>query len=157
MDLRSRFAAVSIAAALAAAGSLLSSPAMAEGTVTACHWINGEYFDTYTCDDPTDAVTSVDIVDCWALPVSPRSFARIRTADGWVPAPEVTVKVRESEKCAEGYPYRTVVTIPGTMLAEMVPTRVQLVMPRSANAKRATVIYAACLMPEDAVDWCPKR
>ena len=158
MSLKSR----SVGAALAAAGvvasaSLLAPTAAADGPVAACHWINGEYYQTYSCDEPTDGVDTLDIVDCWNFPVSDRSFVQVKTTDGWSRSAEVTVKARGSRGCPEGYPYRTVVSIPGSMLEEMVPTRVQLVMPRTSVYKRTKETYVACLMPEGSLDWCPRR
>lgn len=158
MSLKSR----SVGAALATAGLVASAVAVApmaaaEGPVAACHWINGQYYQTYSCDEPADGVDTLDIIDCWKLPVSDRSFARVKGDDGWARSSDVTVTVRESKKCPEGYPYRTVVSIPGTLLDEMVPTRVQLVMPRTSVAKRMKETYVACLMPEGAIDWCPRR
>lgn len=158
MGMRTRATAVLAGGAAAAiVGSGLVFPAQAEGAAIACHWINGEYYETYTCDDPVDAVESVEIVDCWKLPVSTSSFARLRTAEGWQRSADVTVKVGQSRKCGEATPYRTVVTIPGALLQEMTPMRVQLVMPLTVTTKRKTETYAACLMPEDAEDWCPRR
>lgn len=158
MFVRSRaVVGMSVGAAVAAIGFGVASPAQAEGRQAACHWINGAYWDSYTCEEPVEVVESVQIVDCWKLPVSESSFARIRSAEGWQRSTEITVAVRESRKCGESTPYRTEVTIPGSLLQEMVPLRVQLVMPGNATTLRKTEVYAACLMPEDAEDWCPRR
>lgn len=148
-----------VSAAMSAGGAVVATPALADGDVVACHWVNREYFQTYTCEEPVAVVESLDIADCWKFPVSDRSFVRLKTDEGWVRSSEITVSVREgSRKCEdEAYPHRTVVTIPGALLEEMVPTRVQLVMPRTSVTQRHTVSYAACLMPDEAVDWCPRR
>ncbi len=162
----SRRVAALTALALAAAGAVAAVPARAEGPVAACHWIDREYSTTYTCDDAVGTVQRVQIIECWKYPVPARTYVRVKTDAGWVPNPEVTVGVRGSKGCAEPYPYRTVVTIPASLLAEMAATRVRLTMPRgevvlpdgtTRTIGKTVVTYGACLMPEDAGDWCPER
>ena len=154
------------ALALAAAGAIAAVPARAEGPVAACHWIDREYSTTYTCDDPVETLQALEIVECWKYPAPARTYVRIKTETGWVRNSEVTVGVRGSKGCAEPYPYRTVVTIPSSLLAEMTATRVRLTMPRgevvlpdgtTRTIGKTVVTYGACLMPEDAGDWCPER
>lgn len=152
--------------ALMVGSLLIAAPARAEGPVAACHWIDREYSQTYTCEDPVDAVESLEIVDCWKYPAPARTYVRQKTGSGWSRNPEITVKVTGSKGCSDPYPYRTVVTIPGELLAEMATTRVRMTMPRhevelpdgTIQAVGKTVVtYGACLMPEDASDWCPER
>ncbi len=165
MSSRSRVA-TSVALALVAGAVLTAVPARAEGLVAACHWIDPEYSETYTCEDPAAAVEVLEIVECWKYPPPSRTYVRQKTEAGWVRNPELTVKVRGGKGCSDPYPYRTVVTIPGSLLAEMSATRVRLTMPRSdvllpdgttVTIGKTVVTYGACLMPEDAGDWCPDR
>ena len=160
-----RFVAVA-AAALVASGALATAPASAEGPVAACHWIDREYSATYTCEEPAETVAALEIIECWKYPAPSRTYVRQKTDAGWVRNAEITVSVRGSKGCAEPYSYRTVVTIPGSLLAEMAATRVRLTMPRSdvvlpdgttRTIGKTVVTYGACLMPEDAGDWCPER
>jgi hypothetical protein len=155
-----------VAAALATTSALVALPARAEGPVAACHWIDREYSATYTCEDPAETVDSLQIVECWKYPAPARTYVRYKTDTGWVRNPEVTVSVRGSKGCSEPFPYRTVVTIPGSLLMEMAPTRVRLTMPSgdvllpdgtTRTIGKTVVTYGACLMPEDAGDWCPER
>lgn len=157
----------SFTALVIVAGALVSAaPARAEGLVAACHWIDREYSATYTCEEPVATVDALQIVECWKYPAPARTYVRQKTEAGWVRNVEITVSVRGSRGCAEPYPYRTVVTIPGSLLAEMSVTRVRLTMPGSdvvlpdgttRTIGRTVVTYGACLMPEDAGDWCPER
>ena len=162
----SRRVAALTALALAAAGAVAAVHARAEGPVAACHWIDREYSTTYTCDDPVETLQALKIVECWKYPAPVRTYVRIKTDAGWEPNSEVTVSVRGSKGCAEPYPFRTVVTVPASLLAEMTPTRVRLTMPQSEvvlpdgttrTIGKTVVTYGACLMPEDAGDWCPER
>lgn len=156
------------AVALLASGGVVATPAHARTPVTACHWIDREYFDTYTCEKPVKSVTSLPIVECWKYPPPPRTYVRQKTAtsDGWIPSPAISVKVTGSAGCKGDYPYRTIVTIPGSMLAEMEVTRVRLTMPASEGKLpdgkpyvfgKTVVTYGACIMPEGSLDWCPER
>ena len=165
MSGNSRVAALT-ALALVAVGTLAAVPARAEGLAAACHWIDREYSTTYTCDDPVETLEALEIVECWKYPAPARTYVRLKTDSGWTRSPEVTVSVRGSKGCDEPYPYRTVVTVPASMLAEMTVTRVRLTMPRSEvvlpdgtmrTMGKTVVTYGACLMPEDAGDWCPER
>jgi hypothetical protein len=165
MSASSRVAALT-AVALVATGAIAAMPARAEGPVAACHWIDREYSTTYTCDDPVETLRALEIVECWKYPAPARAYVRLKTDAGWVRNPEVKVSVRGSKGCAKPYPYRTVVTIPASMLAEMTATRVRLTMPRgevllpdgtTRTIGKTVVTYGACLMPEDAGDWCPER
>lgn len=158
--------AVLAAVALAASSALTVAPARAEGPVAACHWIDREYSATYTCEEPAETVTSLQIVECWKYPAPARTYVRLKTDAGWVPNPEITVSMRGSKGCAEPYAHRTVVTIPASLLAEMSATRVRLTMPRSdvvlpdgttRTIGKTVVTYGACIMPADAGDWCPER
>ncbi len=155
-----------LAVALAASVALAAAPARAEGPVAACHWIDREYSATYTCEEPAETVAALEIVECWKFPAPARTYVRQKTEAGWVRNPDITVSVRGTKGCSEPYPYRTVVTIPGSLLAEMTATRVRLTMPSGDvilpdGTERAigktVVTYGACLMPEDAGDWCPER
>lgn len=164
---RARGTAAALGAiAILASASWLAAPARAEGTVSVCHWIDREYSATYTCEEPVEAVTDLAIVECWRYPASPRSYVRQKTAEGWVRNPLITIRVTGNKGCSDPYPYRTVVTIPGSLLTDMVPIRVRLTMPATAGALpdgtaysfgKTVVTYGACTMPEDAVDWCPER
>ena len=147
-----------VAAALMAGGVLAAVPARAEGPVAACHWIDREFSATYTCEEPVEVVESLSIVECWKYPAPARTYVRLKTDAGWVSNPEVTVGVRGSKGCAEPYPYRTVVTIPASLLAEMTATRVRLTMPRgevllpdgtTRTIGKTVVTYGACIMPAD--------
>jgi hypothetical protein len=162
----SRRVAALTALALAAAGAVAAVPARAEGPVAACHWIDREYSTTYTCDDPVETLASLQIIECWKYPAPARTYVRVKTDAGWVSNPEVTVSVRGAKGCAKPYSFRTVVTIPASLLAEMTATRVRLTMPRSEVALpdgttitlgKTVLTYGACLMPQDAGDWCPER
>jgi len=163
---KTRVAAL-VAAAIATSSALVAVPARAEGPVAACHWIDREYSTTYTCEEPVESVTTLEIIECWKYPAPARTYVRQKSADaGWIRNPEITVSVRGTKGCAEPYPYRTVVTIPGSLLAEMSATRVRLTMPRSdvvlpdgttRTIGKTVVTYGACLMPQDAGDWCPDR
>jgi hypothetical protein len=162
----SRRVAALTALALATAGAVAAVPARAEGPVAACHWIDREYSTTYTCDDPVETLQALQIIECWKYPAPARTYVRVKTDTGWERNPEVTVSVRGSKGCAKPYPFRTVVTIPASLLAEMTATRVRLTMPRSEvvlpdgttlTMGKTEVTYGACLMPEDAGDWCPER
>ena len=165
MSRSARFATVA-AVALAASSALGVAPARAEGPVAACHWIDREYSATYTCEEPAETVEALEIIECWKYPAPSRSYVRQKTEAGWVRNPEITVSVRGNKGCAEPYAYRTVVTIPRSLLAEMSATRVRLTLPRSEvilpdgttrTIGKTVVTYGACLMPEDAGDWCPDR
>ena len=165
MPARSLSAAVA-AAALMAGGVLAAVPARAEGPVAACHWIDREFASTYTCEEPVEVVESLSIVECWKYPAPSRTYVRQKTDAGWVANPQITVNVRGTKGCSDAYPYRTVVTVPGALLAEMTPTRLRLTMPRgdvvladgtTRTIGKTVVTYGACLMPEDAGDWCPER
>lgn len=156
------------ALALMAGGVALASPAAAADPVTACHWIDREYLDTYTCEKPVASVDMLRIVECWKFPPSPRTHVRQKTSDsdGWVTNPAITVKTSGTWGCKGDYPYRTVVTIPGTLLAEMEVTRVRLTMPASEGSLpdgtaysfgKTSVTYGACIMPEGSLNWCPER
>jgi len=156
------------ALALVGGGVVLATPATAADRVTACHWIDREYLDTYTCEKPVASVDMLRIVECWKFPPSARTHVREKTADsdGWVTNPAITVKTTGTWGCTGDYPYRTVVTIPGSMLAELAVTRVRLTMPASEGALadgtpysfgKTTVTYGACVMPEGSLDWCPER
>lgn len=153
---------------LVGGGVVLATPATAADRVTACHWIDREYLDTYTCEKPVASVDMLRIVECWKFPPSARTHVREKTADsdGWVTNPAITVKTTGTSGCKGDYPYRTVVTIPGSMLAELAVTRVRLTMPASEGALadgtpysfgKTTVTYGACVMPEGSLDWCPER
>jgi hypothetical protein len=163
----SRFTAAALAVATAlATGVVMVSPATAEGPVAACHWIDREYAATYTCEEPADAVEAIEIVECWRYPATPRTYVRQKTDAGWVVNREITVKLTGSKGCSDPYPYRTVVRIPAAFLAEMATTRVRLTMPAHSGTLadgtaysfgKTVVTYGACLMPEDASDWCAER
>jgi hypothetical protein len=155
-----------VAAVLATTSALVAVPARAEGQVAACHWIDREYSATYTCEEPAATVESLEIVECWKYPAPARTYVRYKSDAGWVRNPEVTVSVRGSKGCSEPFPYRTVVTVSGSLLAEMAATRVRLTMPSgdvvlpdgtTRTIGKTVVTYGACLMPEDAGDWCPER
>jgi hypothetical protein len=155
-----------VTAALVAGGVVAAVPARAEGPVAACHWIDGEYSATYTCEEPTELVEALTIVECWKYPAPARTHVRQKTDAGWVANPAITVGIRGSKGCSAPFPYRTMITIPGSLLAEMAPTRLRLTMPRSdvvlpdgttRTIGKTVVTYGACLMPEDAGDWCPER
>lgn len=163
---RSARIAAALAIAVTASSALAIAPARAEGLVAACHWIDREYSATYTCEEPAETVAALEIIECWKYPAPARTYVRQKTAGGWVRNPEITVSLRGSKGCAEPYPYRTVVTIPGSLLAEMAATRVRLTMPLSdvvlpdgttRTIGKTVITYGACLMPEDAGDWCPER
>ena len=152
--------------AVLASATVVAAPARAEGTVSACHWIDREYSATYTCEKPVKAVTDLAIVECWRYPAPARSYVRQKTADGWIRNPLITVRVTGAKGCSDPYPYRTVVTIPASLLTEMTPVRVRLTMPATTGALpdgteysfgKTVVTYGACTMPEDAADWCPER
>ena len=155
-----------VAAVLATTSAFVAVPARAEGPVAACHWIDREYSATYTCEEPAATVESLEIVECWKYPAPARTYVRYKSDAGWVRNPEVTVSVRGSKGCSEPFPYRTVVTVSGSLLAEMAATRVRLTMPSgdvvlpdgtTRTIGKTVVTYGACLMPEDAGDWCPER
>ena len=165
MSASSRVAVLTVGV-LVAAGAVAAVPARAEGPVAACHWIDREYSATYTCDEPAETVEALEIVECWKYPAPARTFVRQKTDAGWVRNPEITVSLRGSKGCSEPYPYRTVVTVPASFLAEMTATRVRLTMPRGEVVLadgttriigKTVLTYGACLMPEDAGDWCPER
>ena len=154
------------AAAVAAVPALVGQPAHADTSLAACHWINGEYLQTYTCDEPAPEVVVHEIVDCWKYPPSPNSYVREKTPEGWVRNPDIPVRTAGTKGCSSPYPYRTVVRVPGDVLPEMTPVRLRLVMPvysgvlpdgEEFESGRTTVTYAACLMPADATDWCARR
>lgn len=165
MSGKARIASIT-AVAFVAAALLGAVPARAQGPVAACHWIDREFAATYTCEEPVEAVESLQIVECWRYPAPSRTYVRLKTDAGWTRNPEITVGVRGSKGCSEPFPYRTVVTVPGSLLSEMTPTRLRLTMPRSdvvlpdgttLTVGKTVVTYGACLMPEDAGDWCPER
>jgi len=164
--LRRRAGALIAVAAVTASSALVLGPARADGTVAACHWIDREYSATYTCEDPVESMTHVDIVECWKFPASPRTYVRQKTSAGWVRNPDITVKVTGAKGCEEPYSFRTVVRVPGDLLTDMVPLRLRLTMPAASGTlpdgtpysfRKTVVTYGACLMPEDAGDWCPER
>lgn len=153
-------------ACVVVATGLTGGAARAAGPVATCHWIDREYDATYTCGETDDTVVPLQIIECWRYPASPRTYVRQKTADGWIRNPLLTVKVVGAKGCATPYPYRTVVTIPPDLLQEMAPTRVRLTMPATQGVLpdgteyrfgKTVVTYGACLMPEDAIDWCPER
>lgn len=160
-----RMAAVG-ALVVATSGVAAATPAQADGPVSACHWIDREYSATYTCEDPVETVEPLQIVECWRFPAPSRTYVRLKTDTGWVRNPDITVKVRGGKGCSEPFPHRTVVTISSALLAEMQPTRVRMTMPQhdvtladgsTRTVGKTVVTYGACLMPEDAGDWCPDR
>lgn len=162
---RSVIAVVS-AAAVAASGALVASPARAEGLVSACHWIDREYSATYTCEEPVESVPYVDIIECWKFPAPARTYVRQKTDGPWERNPAITVKVTGTKGCEDPYPYRTVVRVPGELLADMTTMRLRLTMPATAGILpdgteysfgKTVVTYGTCLMAEDASDWCPER
>ena len=147
-------------------GAVAAAPAQAEGPVSACHWIDREYSATYSCDEPADVVEYLDIVECWKYPASPRTYVRHKTDRGWVRNRAITVKITGAKGCEQPYSYRTVVRVPREFLSEMSTTRVRLTMPASTGTLsdgteysfgKTVVTYGACLMPEDASDWCSER
>lgn len=153
-------------ACVVVATALTGAAAQAAGPVSTCHWIDREYDATYSCTNADDTVVPLQIVECWRYPASPRTYVRQKTSEGWIRNPLVTVKVVGNKGCASPYPYRTVVTVPQELLAEMAPTRVRLTMPAAEGLLpdgteyrfgKTVVTYGACLMPVDAVDWCPQR
>lgn len=154
------------ALALVASSALVAAPARAEGPVAACHWIDREYSATYTCAPPAEEIAPLQIVECWRFPASPRTYVRLKTQAGWVRSPDVTVKLAGTKGCAAPFPHRTVVTVSPSLLAELAPTRVRLTMPQhdvalpdgtTRTVGKTVLTYGACLMPEDATDWCPER
>jgi hypothetical protein len=163
----SRFGvAVASVVAVAASSALVVSPVRAEGMTAACHWIDREYSATYTCEEPVETITHVDIIECWKFPAPARTYVRQKTDAGWIRNPAITVKVTGAKGCEDPYPYRTVVRVPAEFLDEMATTRLRLTMPASSGALpdgteytfgKTVVTYGACLMPEDASDWCPER
>lgn len=155
-----------VALVVIAATLAVAAPARADGLMAACHWITREYLATYTCDEPVEQVETLEIVDCWMYPPSPRAFVRMQTQEGWVRNPEIEVVTSGRKGCSTPYPFRTIVRVPGGLLQEMVPLRLRLTLPRSSGvlpggkdfeSGRTTVPYAACLMPADSLDWCPRR
>ena len=161
-----RLTAVAAASAFMASAIVIMPSARAEGVVSACHWIDREYSQTYTCEEPVEELTHLDIIECWKLPASPRTYVRQKTDAGWVRNKAITVKVTGNRGCEEPYQYRTVVRVPAEFLADMATTRLRLTMPASTGELpdgteyafgKTVVTYGACLMPEDASDWCPER
>lgn len=143
----------------------VSAPAQAV-PLAACQWIDGEIESTYECSDVADPVVSMDIVDCWSLPPSSRTYVRIKTANGWVRSPDATLRMRGGKGCPEGYSYKTIVRVLPTALQEMATTRIRLVMPATSGTlddsttysySKTVVTYGACLVPEGTVDYCPSR
>lgn len=160
---------VSAASATALAGSalVLGAGAAQAAPLMACQWIDTEYTQTYDCGEPADPIEFVDIVECWSMPPSERTYVSTKVpGEPWRKNRDVTVTINESKDCSDGFPYRTRVRIPADMLAEMATTRLRLTMPAAAGElpdgtayeyRKTTVKYGVCLMPGDATDWCPKR
>ncbi|MGI9196935.1 MAG: hypothetical protein ACR2KE_05680 [Candidatus Nanopelagicales bacterium] len=160
-----RIAIGALAACLAWAGFATAAPAQA-APLAACQWISGEMDTSYECTDFLDPVTSVDIVECWKMPPSPRTYVRYRSTSGWVRSDQITLRVRGGKGCDSTYPYKTIVTVGASLLAEMTATRVRLVMPATTGTLddstpysygKTIVNYGACLIPEGTVDYCPER
>ena len=148
-----------------AIAALVAVPAHA-APLAACQWIDGEIESTYECSDFADSVTSVDLVDCWTMPPSPRTYVRYKTSSGWVRSADMQLRIRGGKGCPEGYSYKTIVTVAPTMLKEMAATRFRLVMPATSGTfddsttysySKTVVTYGACLVPEGTVDYCPAR
>ena len=162
--IRSRMAACIAVGIGLALGSTITTPAQA-APLAACQWIDGEVETTYECSDFADPVTSMEIVDCWKLPPSTRTYVRYKTSAGWVRSPDLTLLVRGAKGCPEGYRFKTIVTASATLLQEMVTTRIRLVMPASTGTLddttyaygKTVITYGACLVPEGTVDYCPSR
>ena len=153
-------------AAVTASGALGLAPARADSTVAACHWIDREYSATYTCEEPVESVEHLDIIECWKFPASARTYVRQKTSAGWVRNRDITLKITGTKGCEEPYSYRTVLRVPGDLLTDMTPLRLRLTMPATTGTlpdgttysfRKTVVTYGACLMPEDAGDWCPER
>ena len=145
--------------------ALVTSPAQA-APLSSCQWIDGEIESTYQCSDVADPVAAMQIVDCWKLPPSPRSYVRYRTTSGWVRSADLTLRIRGGKGCDAAYPYKTLITVAPTLLQEMVTTRIRLVMPATSGTfddsstytySKTAVTYGACLVPEGTVDYCPAR
>lgn len=152
--------------AIVASVTVAAGPARAEGRAAGCHWIDREYDSTYTCEDVVGSVARMQIVECWKYPPPARTFVRHKTPGGWVRNPLVTVKIMGTQGCTAPYPHRTIVTIESELLTEMEVTRVRLTMPASQGTMpdgtpyrfaKTVITYGACVMPEDAGDWCPQR
>lgn len=164
--IRRRVTATAAAVAVLGGAIAVMPSARAEGPVSACHWIDREYSQTYTCEEPTETLTHLDIIECWKYPAPSRTYVRQKTDSGWVRNKAITVKVTGSRGCEDPYAFRTVVRVPAEFLADMTTTRLRLTMPATSGTLadgteysfgKTVVTYGACLMPEDASDWCPER
>jgi hypothetical protein len=159
--------AVAAALALSVTGGVAHADEVPDTSrVAACHWIDREYTSTYTCDEPADAVTRMQIIECWKFPAPARTYVRQKASTGWVRNAQITVKVTGARGCTRAFPYRTVVEVPGDQLPEMAPLRLRLTMPASSGVlpngraytfSKTVLTYGACVMPADAGDWCPER
>jgi hypothetical protein len=159
---------VTVASFIVAFGgaAAVATPTQADTGAASCHWIDREYDSTYTCGAPTETVAPMTIVECWRYPPAPRTYVRHKTTEGWVRNALITVRVTGTKGCAAPYPYRTLVTVAPELLGEMTVTRLRLTMPASEGTLpsgiaysfgKTVVTYGACLMPSDALDWCPPR
>jgi hypothetical protein len=153
-------------ALLTAAIPVAALPAVAATPVVACHWIQGEYLDTYTCDEPGKGAATHRIVECWKYPPAPRARVEQRAPGGWERNPGITVSTAGTKGCSGPYPYRTVVRVPGDQLIEGSPIRLRLTMPahsvvlpngRPYRVQKTTVEYSACLMSTRSATRCPRR
>ena len=143
----------------------LASPAQA-AAMDVCEWEDRIQYQTYSCREFTDTMTAATIVDCWQYPLSPLTYVRQKTEAGWVRNPQITVETRRAKTCEQTHPYRTLITIPDSQLAEMRPTRVRLVIPASSGRLddgtryrygKTVLTYGVCLVPEGTLEYCPER
>ena len=159
-----RHAAVLMASAALCAGAFVATPAQA-APLAVCQWIDGEIESSYTCSAYADVVKTVELIECWKFPPAPRSYVRYKTSKGWVSG-DMTLRIRGSKGCFDTHPYKTIVTVPTSMLGEMATTRIRLVMPAHSGVHddstsydygKTVVTYGACLVPEGTTDYCPAR
>ena len=163
----SRLLSGASAAALAGSFLVAGTGTAQAAPLMACQWIDSEYTQTYDCSEPAEGIEYVDIVECWSMPPSTRSYVSTKVAgQPWRKTRELPVKINRSTKCDEAYPYRTRVRVPADLLSEMTTARFRLTMPASEGElpdgtpyayRKTTVKYGACFMPEDATDWCPRK
>ena len=162
-----RFVAAGAVLALTSSAWTLAAASVQAAPLSACQWVDGDYSGTYDCAPPVDAVEHLDIVECWSMPPSPRTYVSTKAPKApWAKTKAAVLTVNRSKDCDSAFPYRTRIRVPVEMLAEMQTTRLRLTMPATEGIDdqgdayvygKTVVTYGACLMPEDAGDWCPER
>jgi len=163
---------VALAALVAAAGaaSLLTAPAVAAPAAklkSACHWVEGDVDNTFTCGPLSSQLPTLSISQCWKYPPAEGTYMRRKGASGWKAA-DVGYRVRELKGCAKPYPWKTVITIPAETMNSFAPlavARYRLTMPASKGTYdgkpysygKTEITWGVCVVLEGTTEPCETR